>query len=219
MKKLTGAIALLLLYSACKFNNTEAPKLPIFGNRDTATTIVNGKPVTETVYQTIPSFKFVNQYGDSISDKSLNGDIYVADFFFTTCPSICPIMHRNMLTVYNEYKNVSDFKIISHTIDPKHDSVAVLKKYADKLGIKGNSWWLLQGNKEQTYELGQKSYLVAVKQDNGTAGGYVHQGWFVLVDKQKRIRGYYDGTDEKQVAKLIDDIKILRTETNVTMAQ
>jgi len=219
MRKLTGIIVLIILYSACKFNTNDGPKLPIYGNRDAVTKTVNGKEVTDTVYQTIPDFKFINQYGDSISNKSLNGNIYVADFFFTTCPSICPIMHRNMLKVYDEFKNVSDFKIISHTIDPKHDTVAVLKKYADKLGIKGNAWWLLQGNKEATYELGQKSYLVAVKQDDGTPGGYVHQGWFVLIDKQKRIRGYYDGTDEKQVTKLIGDIKILRTESNTAIAQ
>ena len=219
MKKLIGLALIVLAFNACKFNDADKPKLPIMGNRDAVTKTVNGKEVVDTVYQTIPDFKFVNQYGDTITQNSLKGDIYVADFFFTTCPSICPIMHRNMLNVYNEFKNVPDFKIISHTIDPKHDSVAVMKKYADKLGISGNSWWLLQGNKEQTYELGQKNYLVAVKQDDGTPGGYVHQGWFVLVDKQRRIRGYYDGTDEKQVAKLIDDIKILRTESNTVIAQ
>lgn len=219
MKKLIGLALIVLAFNACKFNDADKPKLPIMGNRDAVTKTVNGKEVVDTVYTTIPDFKFVNQYGDTITQNSLKGDIYVADFFFTTCPSICPIMHRNMLNVYNEFKSVPDFKIISHTIDPKHDSVAVMKKYADKLGISGNSWWLLQGNKEQTYELGQKNYLVAVKQDDGTPGGYVHQGWFVLVDKQRRIRGYYDGTDEKQVSKLIDDIKILRTESNTVIAQ
>ncbi|MFA6245761.1 MAG: SCO family protein [Mucilaginibacter sp.] len=219
MKKLIGLALIALTFTACKFNDADKPKLPIMGNREAVTKTVNGKEIVDTVYQTIPDFKFVNQYGDTITQNSLKGDIYVADFFFTTCPSICPIMHRNMLNVYNEFKNVPDFKIISHTIDPKHDSVAVMKKYADKLGISGNSWWLLQGNKEQTYELGQKNYLVAVKQDDGTPGGYVHQGWFVLVDKQKRIRGYYDGTDEKQVARLIEDIKILRAEVNTEIAQ
>jgi protein SCO1/2 len=219
MKKLIGLALIIIAFSACKFNSADKPKLPIMGNRDAVTKTVNGKQVVDTVYQTIPDFKFVNQYGDTITQKSLKGDIYVADFFFTTCPSICPIMHRNMLNVYKEFKNVPDFKIISHTIDPKHDSVAVMKKYADKLGISGNSWWLLQGDKEKTYDLGQKNYLVAVKQDDGTPGGYVHQGWFVLVDKQKRIRGYYDGTDEKQVAKMIDDIKILRAEVNTEIAQ
>jgi protein SCO1/2 len=219
MKKLIGLALIALMFTACKFNNADKLQLPIMGNREAVTKTVNGKEVVDTVYQTIPDFKFVNQYGDTITQKSLKGDIYVADFFFTTCPSICPIMHRNMLNVYNEFKNVPDFKIISHTIDPKHDSVAVMKKYANKLGISGNSWWLLQGNKEQTYDLGQKNYLVAVKQDDGTPGGYVHQGWFVLVDKQKRIRGYYDGTDEKQVTKMIEDIKILRAEVNTEIAQ
>ncbi|RFZ94509.1 SCO family protein [Mucilaginibacter conchicola] len=218
MKKLAGALFLLLGFAACKFKAEES-KLPILGQREAVTKTVNGKQVVDTVYQTIPDFKFVNQYGDTITQNSLKGNIYVADFFFTTCPSICPIMHRNMLKVYNDFKNVPDFKIISHTIDPKHDSVAVLKKYADKLGISGNSWWLLQGKKEDTYTLGQKHYLVAVMQDNGAPGGYVHQGWFVLVDKQRRIRGYYDGTKEDQVAKMIDDIKTLRAEVNTEIAQ
>jgi len=218
MRKLAILVLIVVLYTACK-SGGDKQTLPIFGNRDAVTKTVNGKQVTDTVYQTIPSFKFVNQYGDTITDKSLKGDIYVADFFFTTCPSICPIMHRNMLKVYNEFKRESDFKIISHTIDPKHDTVPVLKKYADKLGIAGNAWWLLQGKKEETYTLGEKSYLVAVKQDDGTPGGFVHQGWFVLVDKQKRIRGYYDGTVDADVAKLINDIKTLRAETDVEIAQ
>ncbi|MCO5935146.1 SCO family protein [Mucilaginibacter sp. RB4R14] len=219
MRKLAALTLIALTLAACKFNSSNKPTLPIMGNRDAVTKTVNGKQVVDTVYQTIPDFKFVNQYGDTITKKNLKGDIYVADFFFSTCPSICPIMHRNMIKVYNEFKSVPDFKIISHTIDPKHDSVAVMKKYADKLGISGNSWWLLQGNKEKTYDLGQKNYLVAIKQDDGTPGGYIHQGWFVLVDKQKRIRGYYDGTEEKQVAKMIDDIKILRAEVNTEIAQ
>lgn len=217
MRKLAAALLIALIYSACK--NTEQATLPIMGERSTVTKTVNGKEVVDTVYKTIPPFKFVNQYGDTITENSLKGDIYVADFFFTTCPSICPIMHRNMLKVYDEFKKESDFKIISHTIDPKHDSVKVLKAYADKLGISGQSWWLLQGKKEDTYQLGEKQYLVAVKQDNGTPGGFVHQGWFVLVDKQRRIRGYYDGTQDKEVAKMIADIKTLRAEANPQIAQ
>jgi protein SCO1/2 len=218
MKKITGVIATILLFSACGFNKT-ANTLPIYGNREPVTKTVNGKQVTDTIYQTIPKFKFVNQYGDTITNKSLDGDIYVADFFFTTCPSICPIMHRNMLQVYNAFKNTGDFKIISHTIDPKHDSVPILKKYADKLGVTGNTWWFLQGKKEDTYQLGEKSSLVTIKQDDGTQGGYVHQGYFVLIDKQKRIRGSYDGTDPKQVEQLIADIKTLRAEPGETIAQ
>jgi protein SCO1/2 len=211
MKKLAGAIAVILLWNACKFNN-EKKTLPIYGNRTPITKVLNGQTTTDTIYQTIPAFKFIDQYGDSINNKNLDGKIYVADFFFTTCPSICPIMQRNMLDVYNEFKNTNDVKILSYTIDPKHDSVAVLKKYADKLGITGNSWWFLQGKKENTYQLAEKNYLVAVKPDSTVAGGYIHQGYFVLIDKKSRIRGAYDGTKPDEVKQLIADIKTLKSE-------
>src|ERR1700749_3133887 len=202
MRKLISAIALVWLCGACKFNDNQKA-LPIYGNRQSVTKTVNGQSVTDTVYQTIPAFKFINQYGDSITNKSLDGKIYVADFFFATCPSICPVMARNMLDVYNTFKNTADFKIISHTIDPKHESVPVLKSYADKLGVTGNTWWFLQGKKEDTYKLAEKNYLVAVKKDSTVAGGYIHAGYFVLIDKQKRLRGYYDGTAQHQVEQFI----------------
>ncbi|BAU54685.1 SCO family protein [Mucilaginibacter gotjawali] len=212
MRKLILAVAAILLWSACKFNSKSGNTLPIYGNRQAVTRIVNGQTVTDTLYQTIPPFKLVNQYGDSICNSDLNGKIYVADFFFTSCPSICPVMQRNMLNVYNAYKNTADVKILSYTIDPKYDSVKVLKKYADKLGVTGNMWWFIQGKKDDTYRLAEKSYLVAVSQDTTVPGGYVHQGYFVLVDKQKRVRGSYDGTNPQQVSQLIDDIKILKAE-------
>jgi protein SCO1/2 len=215
MRKLAGVIALVLLFGACKLNNTKQT-LPIYGNRTAVTKTVNGQSTTDTVYQTIPAFKFVNQYGDSTGSKNLDGKIYVADFFFTSCPSICPIMQRNMLNVYKAFKDTADFKIISFTIDPKHDTVPVLKNYADKLGISGNSWWLLLGARDSVYNLAAKSYLVAVSEDSTVAGGYMHQGYFVLIDKQKRVRGSYDGTDMKQVNQLIEDIKTLKAEPAVT---
>jgi len=218
MRKLAIALALLGLWSACK-PGSDKKTLPIFGSRTPISKTVDGKIVTDTIYQTIPKFKFVNQYGDSITNKSLDGDTYVADFFFTTCPSICPVMARNMLTVYNTFKNTGDFKIISHTIDPKHDSVPELKRYADKLGVTGNTWWFLQGKKEDTYSIAEKNYLVAVKKDSTAAGGYIHAGYFVLVDKQKRIRGAYDGTDPKQVDQLVADIKTLQAEPDEHIAQ
>lgn len=210
MKKLIGAVAMLLLASACKFNSGDNARLPIYGNRTPVTKTVNGQTVTDTAYQTIPDFKTVNQYGDSIKSKNLDGKIYVADFFFTTCPSICPIMHRNMLNVYEAYKNDQEVKIISYTIDPKHDSVNVLKKYADKLGIAGNTWWLLQGKKEDIYKLSE-SYLVR-KPEEDAKQLFIHDGYFILVDKQKRIRGTYDGTVPEQVTHLIADIKTLKAE-------
>ncbi len=209
MKKLLGAIAMLLLLNACKFNNNKKV-LPILGNRHTVSKAVNGQTVVDTVYQTIPAISYINQYGDSVTNKNLDGNIYVADFFFTTCPSICPIMQRNMLNVYNAFKDSTGFKIISYTIDPQHDSVPILKKYADKLGIAGNTWWLLQGRKNETYQIA-KSYLVSVEEKN-PAGEYIHDGFFILIDKKKRVRGTYDGTDPKEVSKLIEDIKVLKTE-------
>jgi protein SCO1/2 len=210
MKKLIGAIAVVLLWNACKFNDNSKKVLPILGNRHAVTKVVNGQSVTDTIYQTIPAINYINQYGDSINNKNLEGNIYVADFFFTTCPSICPIMQRNMLNVYNAFKDSTGFKIVSYTIDPQHDSVPVLKKYADKLGISGNTWWLLQGRKDETYQVA-KSYLVSVQEKN-PAGEYIHDGYFVLIDKKKRVRGTYDGTDLKEVDKLIEDIKVLKAE-------
>ena len=208
MRKLLYLIAGLAFITACK--QPDKKKLPIYGNRQPVTKTVDGKTEVDTIYATIPPFKFVNQYGKTITEKDVAGKIYVADFFFTTCPSICPIMQRNMLAVYNEFKADTGVKILSHTIDPKHDTIPVLKTYADKLGISGDSWWLLLGQKEEVYQLAEKHYLVAVN-DKG-AGGYVHQGWFVLIDKEKRIRGAYDGTDKKAVDQLIADMHILQQE-------
>jgi len=209
MRKLTVAAVVILMWTACKFND-DAKRLPILGNRDVSTKVTNGQTVTDTIYPTIPEFKTVNQYGDSIKSINLDDNIYVADFFFTTCPSICPIMHRNMLKVYEELKDMPDLKIISYTIDPKHDSIAVLKNYADKLGIEGNRWWLLQGKKEEIYQLAS-NYLVTSPAEDAKEK-FIHDGYFILVDKQKRIRGQYDGTQPDSVAKLIADIKLLKAE-------
>jgi protein SCO1/2 len=218
MKKLIACgFTVIFLWGACKPGSGDKTELPIYGNRQPVTKSVNGKSVTDTLYQTVSKFKTVNQYGDSITNKSLGGDIYVADFFFTTCPSICPIMHRNMLSVYSAFKNTGDFKIISYTIDPKHDSVPVLKKYADKLGVSGNCWWFLQGKKDEIYKLSE-SYLVR-KPEQDAKQQFIHDGSFLLVDKQKRIRGAYDGTDPKQVEQMIADIKTLQQEPDQIIAQ
>jgi protein SCO1/2 len=212
-KLLFGAIA-VVLFNSCESKQT---KLPVLGNREAVTKTVDGKKVTDTAYATIPDFKFVNQYADTITGKSLDGKIYVADFFFTTCPSICPVMHRNMLNVYKEFKSDDNFRIISHTIDPKYDTIPVLKRYADKMGISGNNWWLLHGDKGATYGIA-KSYLQTVQEKN-PAGQFIHDGFFILVDKQKRIRGTYEGTDPKEVEKMIADIKILKAEPEQAAAK
>jgi protein SCO1 len=217
MKYLKLSLFAAILYTSCTQKQPNKV-LPIYGEREAVNKTINGKTVTDTVYQTIPDFKAVNQYGKTINRKSLDGSIYVADFFFTSCPSICPVMHRNMLSVYNEFKNSGNVKIVSYSIDPKHDSVAVLKSYADKLGISGDSWWLLNGNKEAIYQLAN-NYLMVVQEDKNAPGGFVHAGYFVLVDKLKRIRGTYDGTNPEEVQKLIADVKILQAEPAQSITQ
>jgi protein SCO1/2 len=211
------ALVIIFLWTACKPGPGDKNTLPIYGNRKPVTKNINGKSVTDTLYQTVSSFKTVNQYGDSISNKNLGGDIYVADFFFTTCPSICPVMSRNMLNVYDALKNNGDFKIISYTIDPKHDSVPVLKKYADRLGVSGNTWWFLQGKKDEIYKLSE-SYLVSRPKEDAKQR-FIHDGSFLLVDKQRRIRGAYNGIDPKQVEQMIADIKTLQQEPDQIIAQ
>ncbi|EAZ81011.1 SCO family protein [Algoriphagus machipongonensis] len=191
-------------------NQDESP-LPILGNSHVEEVEVNGKIQKDTVYHKIADFKFVNQDGDSISNESVNGKIYVADFFFTTCPTICPIMKKEMLRVYEEYKDNPDFVILSHSIDPKHDTQEVLKDYSVKLGIPDASTWnFLTGDSEKIFEIGQTSYLTTAMEDQNEAGGFLHSGAFLLIDRQGRIRGVYDGTKEDQVDRLIKDIpKIL----------
>ncbi len=185
------------------------------GEREAIEKVIDGKTVIDTLYLTIPSFSFINQDSIVVTDKDFDGKIYVADFFFTSCPSICPVMHRNMLKVYEKFKGNPDVKIISHTIDYKYDTPSVLKRYATKLGIEGTQWEFLRGTKDSVYTIAEQNYLVAVQEDNSADdhAGLVHQGWFVLIDKEKRLRGTgYDGTDEKQVDKLISDMQILLNE-------
>ncbi|WP_435355545.1 SCO family protein [Emticicia sp. SJ17W-69] len=179
-------------------------KLPILGERE----FVNG----DSVYHTIPDFTFTNQNGVEVSNKTFEGKIYVSDFFFTTCPTICPVMKKQMLRVYEKYKENPQVGILSHTIDPRHDSVQVLKEYAARLGVKKPMWQFVTGEKDKIYEIGEKSYYVTAGEDSTAAGGIIHSGAFILVDKKRRVRGLYDGTKEEDVTKLIKDMEVLLNE-------
>lgn len=202
-------LAITFFLSACK----EDRKLPIYGLRETKEVKKSdGSTGVDTVYQTIPGFKFLNQDSVSITNDQFKGKIYVADFFFTSCTTICPIMHRNMKTIFEKFKDNQDVMFLSHTIDFKYDTPSVLKKYAQKLGVDGPKWQFVHGTKDSIYTIAEKSYLVAVGQDSSNKDGFVHQGYLVLVDKDRRIRGAYDGTDEGQVAQLIKDIPVLLAE-------
>lgn len=208
MNKLVRVAIILFTLSAC----TSSPKtLPILGSREAVTKVVDGQTVVDTLYQTLPDFEFLNQDSVPITGKTFENSIYVADFFFTSCPSICPIMHRNMVNVYNKYKGNPEVMILSHSIDTKYDTPSVLKKYAEKLGVSGNQWQFASGTKESIYGISPK-YMVFTEENDQVAGGFEHQGWFILVDKEKQIRGAYQGTEEKEVQKLMDDIDILLKE-------
>ncbi|WP_461091320.1 SCO family protein [Spirosoma gilvum] len=205
-----GLPALVVLVWSCGASTDD--KLPILGQREVVTKVVNGKTVTDSVDHTVPDFKFVSQYGDTVTAKNLDGKIYVADFFFTTCPTICPKMKVQLKRVYEKFKGNPDVMLLSHTIDPAHDSVAVLKEFAQNLGVTGQQWLFVTGDREKIYDIGQNSYMVTAQQDSSAPGGVVHSGAFILVDKQKRIRGIYDGTTEEGVDKLMADMERLLAE-------
>ncbi len=165
----------------------------------------------DTIYHTVGDFELVNQDSTIITNSDFDNHIYVADFFFTSCPTICPIMKTQMLRVYDEIKEDQDVSILSHTIDPEYDSVGLLKEYAFNLGVETPKWHFATGDKDSIYALAQ-TYLVLADEDANAPGGYVHSGAFLIVDKQRRIRGVYDGTKEEQVDLLIGDLDLLRKE-------
>jgi protein SCO1/2 len=192
--------------------NSSKEKLPILGNREAIVKTVNGKQIVDTLYHQIPDFEFISQDSVKITQKDFAGKIYVADFFFTTCPTICPKMKTQMLRIYKKFKDNPKVAILSHTIDPRHDTPAVLKEFSKNLGIQNSMWQMVTGDKAKIYEIGQKSYMVSATDDPTQPGGIVHSGAFILVDKNRHIRGIYDGTEPERVNKLMEDIDTLLKE-------
>ncbi|MDZ7649471.1 MAG: SCO family protein [Cytophagales bacterium] len=184
---------------SCQMN--EKP-LPIFGERD-----VVG---TDTVYHTIAPFAFVDQDSSLVTNATFKDNIYVSDFFFTSCRTICPIMKTQLLRVYEATAEMPDVKILSHTIDPEYDTVALLHDFANRLGVESSRWHFVTGVKDSIYKIAQTSYFATAMEDRSEPDGFIHSGAFLLLDKQQRIRGKYDGTKEEDVNRLIVDIKRLR---------
>jgi protein SCO1/2 len=191
--------------------------LPIFTPKD-----VNPQLVDTTIQHIgynhkIADFKFTNQNGKTITQKDYKNKIYVADFFFTTCPTICPIMTDNMVWLQDKIKDMPDVMILSHSVTPDIDSVPVLKKYALEKGVLDNKWNLVTGNKKDIYYIARKSYLAVETGKPDELYDMVHTENFVLIDKKGRIRGFYDGTNlnqptedgTKNVTQLFEDIKWL----------
>jgi protein SCO1 len=191
-----------LLLAACIEQKEQT--LPIFGEKEITS--------TDTTYHTIGNFTLVNQDSAIITNETVEGKIYVADFFFTSCRTICPIMKTQMMRVYETVQDDPEVIIVSHTIDPEYDTVGLLHDYADRLGVKSNKWHFLTGNKDSIYYLAQTSYFVTAMEDEAEADGFIHSGAFLLIDKRGRIRGKYDGTKAEEVDKLLADISILKKE-------
>ena len=153
-------------------------------------------------------YTFTDQQNQPINQELFQGKIYVADFFFTSCPTICPIMKSQMLRIYEKFESDEQILLLSHSIDPEHDTVEVLKDYGARLGIAADSWHLVTGNKEEIYDTAYR-YGLAAMEDENAPGGFIHSGSFTLVDRRGRIRGYYKGTEEEAVDQLISDIRRL----------
>lgn len=203
-----SAIIITIIYNILK----PKERLPVFQPN-----MVNNELVDSTVqevrkYHTIADFKLVNQNGDTITQDFYKDKIYVADFFFTTCVTICPIMTDHMLKIQERLKDDPDVLLLSHSVIPKADSVPQLKKYALEKGVDDKKWNLVTGDKKQIYDLARKSYLAAKSQGDAGPFDMIHTENFVLVDKERRIRGFYDGTNPEAIDDLLHDIEILKKE-------
>lgn len=203
-----SAVIVSIIYSLKK----PTPKLPVYQPSEVNSELVDSSIRHVRKYHIIADFELVNQNGDTITQADYAGKIYVADFFFTTCQTICPIMTGHMLKLQKALKNKEDVLLLSYTVTPKIDDVERLKEYALEKGVDPKKWNLVTGSKKEIYNLARKSYLVTKTKGNGGPYDMIHTENFVLVDKEKRIRGFYDGTDPKAIEKLLEDIEILNLE-------
>jgi protein SCO1/2 len=211
VRNLFAGILLYIVMVACSQRKQEE-KLPIFGYREVIAREVDGKKIADTVYHTIADFEFVNQDSAVVTNATFKDKIYVTDFFFTTCRTICPKMKTQMLRVYDSIQNMPDVFLLSHSIDPEHDSVALLHDFAERLGVSSNKWHFVTGDQEKIFAIAQTSYFATAMVDTSEPDGFIHSGAFLLLDKQQRIRGKYDGTLEEDVNRLLIDIKRLQKE-------
>lgn len=204
---LFSIITLYLFYNALKPNKT----LPIFNPADVNPELVDSTVQYVSKYHTIADFSFTNQNGKTITQNDYDGKVYVADFFFTTCASICPKMTTNLVAVQNAIKNNPKVMLLSHTVFPETDSVPALKAYAKKYGVIDAKWNLVTGDKKDIYTMARKSYLAVKMGKPEELFDMVHTENFVLVDQKRRVRGFYDGTKKEEILQLIEDINWLCT--------
>tara|TARA_R110000796_G_scaffold37722_4_gene95164 strand:- start:30646 stop:31320 length:675 start_codon:yes stop_codon:yes gene_type:complete len=201
-----SCIIIYLFYTALQ------PKkiLPIYQPADFNPELVDTSLLHVKKYHTIADFSLTNQNGEKVTNENYKGKIYIADFFFTTCPSICPIMTDNMFKIQKQIVNDDEVMLLSHSVTPDIDSVAQLKKYALEKGVLDRKWNLVTGEKKQIYDLARKSYMAVKTDGDGGPFDMIHTENFMLVDKERRIRGTYDGTNPQEIKKLLSDLKILK---------
>jgi protein SCO1/2 len=200
------AVALAVFVYAFFFYDEAKPlrKLSVYGNKYLEN--------NDTVFHTVPPFTFINQDSAAITEKSFDGSIYVADFFFTTCQSICPVMSTQMEKVAQAFKGNDNVKFLSHTVDPETDSVRQLKTYAIQHHADSKQWMFVTGDKKALYDIARAGYLLDAHEGDGGPDDFIHTQNFALIDKDKRIRGFYDGTNSEEVEQLIKDINLLLAE-------
>ncbi|MEN2486528.1 SCO family protein [Flavobacterium sp. B11] len=203
-----SVVTISLFYSALKPKKT----LPIYNPADVNPELVDSTVQYKSKYHTIADFSFINQNGDTITQKDYEGKIYVADFFFTTCGSICPKMSTNLVDVQKAVLNNPKVMLLSHTVFPEVDSVSVLKAYAIKYGVVDSKWNLVTGDKKEIYKMARKSYLAVKMGRPDQLYDMVHTENFVLVDQKRRVRGFYDGTNKQDIKRLLEDIEFLSQE-------
>lgn len=206
MTKLNVIILFTLLFTLQSCVNKEDNRtLGIIGNKD----IING----DTIYPSIPDFQFINQLGDTITNETFGNKAYVVDFFFTSCPTICPKVSNSMLTVQNTFINDDRLLLLAHSIDVKRDTIGRLFDYAEKLGANHSKWHFVTGDKMEIYDIADDYFSIAIENPEAP-GGFDHSGRLILVDKNRHVRSFCDGTNTEEVEHFIKDIEILLAEMN-----
>lgn len=210
MKRFIPAIIVVIIGITIAYFMIDKPQpLKIFNPSD-----INPKLVDESLQDSeenhvVGTFSLINQEGEEVTEANFKDKIYVTDFFFVTCPTICPKMTTQMHRVYEEFIENDQIALLSHTVMPVADSVPVLKEYAKNLGVSSSKWNFVTGDKKQIYNLARKTYFAAITEGSGGIDDFIHTENFVLVDQKKRLRGFYDGTSKEDVDRLINDIYTL----------
>lgn len=213
--RLTTVLFISTLASAflagCFSPDTQSP-LPILGERDIS-------PAGDTIYPTIPDFQFIDQDSQIVNNATFAGKAYVVDFFFIHCPTICPKVKANGLRIYQKFKDQDKLLMLSHSIDIRNDTVAALKRHAEKLGIATKKWHLVTGDHDEIYNIADNYFSVA-KEDPSAPGGFDHSGRLILVDKNRHVRSFCDGTDAASVDRFMEDIeRLLKSDFGVRSAE